>query len=89
MPCGGWDLSQVVRLPAQLGFALRSRRKELGLSQAEAAARGGLQQKTVSSLENDPQRCTVHSLCRLMAALGVELVLQPCDLPVETSGDDW
>ncbi|PZV23448.1 MAG: transcriptional regulator [Cyanobium sp.] len=71
----------VVRLPAQLGVALRSRRKELGLSQAEAAARGGLQQKTVSSLENDPQRCTIHSLYRLLAALGVELVLQPRELP--------
>jgi HTH-type transcriptional regulator/antitoxin HipB len=82
-------LSQVVRLPAQLGVALRSRRKELGLSQAEAAARGGLQQKTVSTLENDPQRCTVHSLYRMMAALGVELVLQPRELPVETAGDDW
>jgi hypothetical protein len=41
-------VSQVVRLPAQLGVALRSR----------------------------PLRCTIHSLDRLLAALGVELVLQ-------------
>ena len=51
-------MSHAARLPAQLGIALRSRRKELGLSQQEAAAQGGLQQKAVSSLENDPQRCT-------------------------------
>ncbi|MCP9917462.1 helix-turn-helix domain-containing protein [Cyanobium sp. ATX 6F1] len=68
---------------------LRSRRKELGLSQQEAAVRGGLQQKTVSSLENDPQRCTIDSLYRLMAALTVELVLQPREAPVRSAGDDW
>jgi len=82
-------VAQAVRLPSQLGIALRSRRKELGLSQSEAAARGGLQQKTVSSLENDPQRCTIHSLYRLMAALEVELVLQPREGAVETCGEDW
>lgn len=70
----------MLRLAAQLGVSLRSCRKELRLSQSEAAERGGLQQKTVSSLENDPQRCTIHSLYRLLTALGVELVLQPREL---------
>jgi HTH-type transcriptional regulator/antitoxin HipB len=82
-------LAHASRLPAQLGVALRSRRKELGLTQHEAAAQGGLQQKTVSSLENDPQRCTIESLYRLMAALQVELVLQPRDASVPSAADDW
>ncbi|MCP9842093.1 helix-turn-helix domain-containing protein [Synechococcus sp. J7-Johnson] len=79
----------MARLPSQLGVLLRSRRKELGLSQHETAAQGGLQQKTVSSLENDPQRCTIDSLYRLMAALKVELVLQPREAQVGSVGDDW
>ncbi len=79
----------MARLPLQLGVLLRSRRKELGLSQHEAAARGGLQQKTVSSLENHPQRCTIDSLYRLMSALKLELVLQPREAPVRNAGDDW
>jgi HTH-type transcriptional regulator/antitoxin HipB len=70
-------------------MALRSRRKELGLSQIEVAARSGLQQKTVSSLENAPQRCAIDSLYKLLAALGVELVLQPRDLPNIPDGEDW
>lgn len=82
-------MSHAARLPSQLGVALRSRRKELGLTQHQAAARGGLQQKTVSSLENDPQRCTIDSLYRLMAALEVELVLQPREAPKLAAGDDW
>jgi HTH-type transcriptional regulator/antitoxin HipB len=82
-------MSHVARLPSQLGVWLRSRRKELGLSQHQAAARGGLMQKTVSSLENDPQRCTIDSLYRLMAALEVELVLQPREAPKLGAGDDW
>jgi HTH-type transcriptional regulator/antitoxin HipB len=82
-------LSHAARLPSQLGVALRSRRKELGLTQHQAAARGGLQQKTVSSLENDPQRCTIDSLYRLMAALEVELVLQPREAPKLAAGDYW
>lgn len=82
-------MSHTARLPSQLGVALRSRRKDLGLTQNEAAAQGGLQQKTVSTLENDPQRCTIDSLYRLMAALKVELVLQPRDASVRSAGDDW
>lgn len=82
-------MAHASRLPSQLGVALRSRRKELRLTQHEAAAQGCLQQKTVSSLENDPQRCTIESLYRLMAALKVELVLQPRDASVPNAADDW
>jgi len=48
-----------------------------------------LQQKTVSSLENDPQRCRIDSLYRLMAALQVELLLQPREASVNSAEDDW
>ena len=60
----------------QLAQVLRGYRKALGLTQREAAARGGLLQKTVWTLETSPGKPTIESLYRLLGALEVELVLR-------------
>ncbi len=61
---------------SQLAQVLRGYRKARGLTQREAAARGGLLQKTVWSLETAPGKSSIDSLYRLLGALEVELVLR-------------
>jgi HTH-type transcriptional regulator/antitoxin HipB len=61
----------------QLAQALKSRRKALKLTQKKAAGLVGLLPKTVSALESDPDRCSLESLRKLLAALKLELVLSP------------
>lgn len=60
----------------QLAQVLRGYRKACGLTQREAAARGGLLQKTVWALETAPEKAAVESLFKLLGALNVELVLR-------------
>ena len=61
---------------SQLAQVLRGYRKARGLTQREAAVRGGLLQKTVWSLETAPGKSSIESLSRLLGALEVELVLR-------------
>lgn len=62
--------------PSQLAQVVRGYRRARGLTQHQAAARGGLLQKTVSALETAPDRAAIESLLKLLAALDVELVLR-------------
>lgn len=61
----------------QLAKTLRSRRKALKLTQKEAADLVGILPKTVSALESDPDRCSLESLRKLLAALRLELAVAP------------
>jgi HTH-type transcriptional regulator / antitoxin HipB len=61
----------------QLAKTLKSRRKALKLTQKEAASLVGLLPKTVSALESDPDRCSLESLRKLLAALRLELAIAP------------
>jgi transcriptional regulator with XRE-family HTH domain len=58
-----------VTAPAQLGHTLRGLRKSNKMSQVDVARASGLRQKTVSLLETAPQRCSVDSLMRYLAAV--------------------
>lgn len=62
--------------PYQLAQVLRGFRRSRGLTQLNAAALGGLLQKTVSNIESAPERTSVESLFKLLSALNVELVLR-------------
>ena len=54
---------------------IRSRRSELGLSQAELAARAGTGQAFVSRVESGKTTPTLPVLQRLAAALDCDLIL--------------
>ena len=58
--------------------AIRSRRLALGLSQAEAARRSGIQQRQVSTFERGAD-VTLSTLLKLAQALDVELIPVPRD----------
>jgi transcriptional regulator with XRE-family HTH domain len=55
---------------------IRARRLALGLSQAEAARRSGIQQRQVSTFERGGD-VTLSTLLKLAQALDVELILVP------------
>jgi HTH-type transcriptional regulator/antitoxin HipB len=83
-------MDYLIHTPAQLGKALRARRKVLGTNQTQAGTRVGMTQNTVSKLELNPESSTIASLLNLLAALDLELVLRPKgsdDVPA--SGPEW
>ena len=75
---------------SQMALILRTLRKKKKLTQKEAAARIGLLPKTVSLLENNPEKCTIGSLFKLLSVLDLELLIQdkPEELK-ETTGNKW
>lgn len=69
-------ISYLAATPAQLGQLLRGFRRERKLTQAAAARRAGLNPKTVSAMEVQPQTITADSLFRLLSALEIQLLVQ-------------
>jgi HTH-type transcriptional regulator/antitoxin HipB len=59
----------------QIGAILSARRKALGLSQAQVAARLGLSQNRLSELESRPETLTMAQLLALLNALGLEMTV--------------
>jgi len=60
-----------------LANALRDQRKAQQLTQTEAAKSVGVKQTTVSSFENAPEGTKLETLFKLLAALDLELHVQP------------
>lgn len=69
-------MENIVRTPLQLGNSIRERRRKLGLSQEQLAARIGMRQKTVSDVENTGSG-RLDTLQRALAALDLEIVIRP------------
>jgi HTH-type transcriptional regulator / antitoxin HipB len=66
--------SDPARNPRQFGFALRQRRRELGLTQSEVAERAGVRTATVSVVENGDPGTKLSTVFALLVALDLELV---------------
>lgn len=66
-----------IRTPRQLAPVLRGQRKSMGKTQNQVGSQVGLLPKTVSALETNPERSSLESLFKLIAALELELVLRP------------
>ncbi|MFF5210854.1 helix-turn-helix domain-containing protein [Streptosporangium sp. NPDC000396] len=67
---------EAARLRFELGDAVRRRREELGLTQAELAEQAGLQQPAVARFEAGGTMPTIPMLERLAEALEVRLTVQ-------------
>lgn len=67
--------TQPIRDAEGLNQLLRSRRKELRLTQDELGDRADLAAKHVSRIENGTHEPKVSTLLALISALGLELVL--------------
>ena len=55
---------------------LASQRRRLGLSQQELAARAGLRREKVNRIESKAEDVSLEELCRLLDAVGLELVVR-------------
>lgn len=66
-----------VRTPKQIGAALRRARKLHTLSQTELAAKTSLWQETISKIEGGSEATKIGTLCALLAALDLELIIAP------------
>jgi ribosome-binding protein aMBF1 (putative translation factor) len=64
---------EAARIRFQLGEAVRLRREELGLTQAELAKRAGLQQPAIARFEAGGTMPTIPMLERLAEALEMRL----------------
>lgn len=79
----------VITNPQQLGPTLKGLRKQKGLTQVEMAKLSGLGQKTISLLETEPWRCSVDSLLRYLAAVGVAMSLDSIAALRGSGNDSW
>lgn len=65
--------SAIIRGKDDLGHAIRRRRREIGWTQDELAARSGLAAKHVSRIENGLLEVRLSTVLALAAALGLDL----------------
>ncbi len=76
--------------PESLGFVLREERKKKGWNQTELGMPVGIDQTTISKVEQGKPGTRLDTLFRLLSALDLDLVLQPKNLPSsKTSEEDW
>ncbi|MFE3452084.1 helix-turn-helix domain-containing protein [Nonomuraea sp. NPDC059194] len=73
---GAGSAYEAARIRFQLGEAVRRRREELGLTQAELAERAGLKQPAVARLEAGGTMPTIPMLERVAEALEMRLSVQ-------------
>lgn len=70
-------MDQIARTPKQIGDAIRRSRRRAGTSQSETGTKAGLRQETLSKIENGNPAARIDSICDVLAALDLELVIRP------------
>lgn len=68
---------EIIRLPEQLGPALKAARLRLGLTQANIARQLGISVQAMSKLENQAGRASFDRIHRLCLVLGLDIALEP------------
>jgi HTH-type transcriptional regulator/antitoxin HipB len=70
-------MDQIARTTNDLGNALRRARKAQSLTQTELAARAGIWQRTVSTIETSASEAKVDTIFDVLAALDLEIHIVP------------
>jgi transcriptional regulator with XRE-family HTH domain len=68
-----------LQTPQQLADHLRSFRRSRGLTQTELGRLVGLDQTRIAKIERDPQVVSLGQLMKLLAVLGVRILLEPVE----------
>ena len=67
----------IVCTPEQIGAAIRRLRKLRGITQAELGSRLSLRQAKISEIENGAPGTALNTLYDVLAALELDLLIQP------------
>lgn len=73
-------MTDIIRLPDELGRQLRKRRETLGMSKSQLAEKAGKVREVVYRLEAG-EDTTVSSLMAVLGALGLAMRLERAGLP--------
>ncbi|MCD9541814.1 helix-turn-helix domain-containing protein [Photobacterium carnosum] len=71
-----------------LANAVRDQRKAQNITQSDTAKLVGIKQTTVSAFENTPEGTKLDTLFKLLAALDLELQVQPRNSNAETQSNN-
>lgn len=63
--------------PADLGIAIRERRRQLGITQDELAASIGVSRRVIGQLENGKESVYVGIVLRAARAVGLDVGVEP------------
>lgn len=66
-------MAPFIETPADIGAAIRARRKELGLLQAEVAMQSGITSATLSAIENGKETARIGLVLQICRDLGLRL----------------
>jgi y4mF family transcriptional regulator len=69
-------LNNKVATVADIGIAVRKKRKEDGLTLADAASLCGVGYRFMSNLENGKETVQVGKVLKVLAALGLEMIIE-------------
>jgi HTH-type transcriptional regulator/antitoxin HipB len=75
----------LIHSPADLGSAIRERRKQLGLDQSELAEQVGVSRQWVVEVEKGKPRAEVGLILRTLRALGIRLDAGTSNTPPQRS----
>ena len=64
------------RAPDQLGVAIQRIRKQQGMTQQELAEKAGVQQRTISKIENGQLNTELNTIFNILNALKLEMVIR-------------
>jgi HTH-type transcriptional regulator / antitoxin HipB len=81
-------ISIPVRTPGDIGALIRERRRELGLDQAELAAKVGATRLWIGQIEKGKPGASLGLVLRTLAALGVVLATRPESAGAVPDGPD-
>lgn len=70
-------MTYLVRIPKDIGHALRQVRRQKKLTQKELASISGVWQETISKIENGVGGAKIDTICNLLAALDLEITVAP------------
>ena len=72
-----YNMTTIIRQSIQLGNAIRTGRKALGLTQKELADKAGLRQATISQIETGSHATKIETILRVIAMLDLDIFIGP------------
>ncbi len=70
-------MSDTANIFEGIGAAIRTRRKQLGMTQLDLAEIAGLQRQTISRVEAGNGAVTIATVARIAAVVGLDLMVMP------------